>query len=160
MIDKNLIKRFWENTKLPANSTDCWLWTGSQTVYGYGQISAGGRKNRKIFRAHRLSYEIHNGEIRSGLCVLHKCDNTICVNPAHLFLGTQAENVYDCVKKGRANGGSLKGEKNPNAKLNLCQINDIRKKYKSGAYYQRELGVIYGVSQAQIGLIIGGKSWA
>lgn len=90
--------RFWSKVnKTPT----CWLWIGATCNFGYGKIGIGGRKNRKLKDSHRLSWEIHNGIIPLGLCVLHKCDVPSCVNPAHLFLGTKKDNAADAVQKGR-----------------------------------------------------------
>jgi len=92
---KPLAQRIEERT-IPEPNTGCFLWTGA-LVHGYPEISV----NSKSKRAHRVSYEVANGPIPSGLCVLHACDTPACVNPAHLFLGTARDNVHDCIKKGR-----------------------------------------------------------
>jgi len=76
---------------------ECWLWEKSNSAKGYGQI----RKNGKMTTAHRVAWELHNGPIPDGMCVLHKCDEPICVNPNHLFLGTLKDNFDDAVAKGR-----------------------------------------------------------
>lgn len=86
-------EKFWHYTK---KSEECWEWQGP-TNHGYGYIRIDGPKRYM----HRFSWELHNGEITDGLFVLHKCDNPSCVNPDHLFLGTQRDNVYDCIAKGR-----------------------------------------------------------
>jgi len=78
---------------------DCWIWIGSHNNHGYGKMMYP-RKGEFIY-AHRLSYILHKGEIPDGLLVLHKCDNPLCVNPSHLFLGTQLDNVHDAIHKGR-----------------------------------------------------------
>lgn len=80
----------------------CWLWSGNLTPNGYGQMSTfGGRK----LSAHVESYVIHKGHIPAGMFVLHSCDVRSCVNPAHLSIGTRADNMRDMARKGRATGG-------------------------------------------------------
>jgi hypothetical protein len=76
----------------------CWEWIGSKRHYGYGQVTFNGRPGRK---AHRVAWELTRGKIPGDLCVLHRCDNTACINPDHLFLGTQLDNIQDMNAKGR-----------------------------------------------------------
>jgi len=78
-------------------SGPCWNWTASCHLDGYGQIGIDG----KCLYPHRVAYEIWKGPIPPGICVCHTCDNRLCCNPAHLWLGTKADNNWDCIKKGR-----------------------------------------------------------
>ena len=89
-------ERFWAKVEVKGPD-DCWPWNGCRLPHGYGQISLGGRR----WLTHRLSYELANGLIPAGLYVCHHCDSPPCVNPEHLFLGTQGDNQRDCVAKGR-----------------------------------------------------------
>lgn len=92
--------RFWEKVD-QGEADECWPWTASTDRYGYGQFHVDGRS----LRAHRVSYELANGAIPEGRLVMHTCDNPPCVNPAHLVLGTAAENMQDKVRKGRQSNG-------------------------------------------------------
>lgn len=99
-------------------TSGCWRWTG-WLRNGYGVIQV----RRKRLIAHRVSWEVHRGPIPAGLCVLHRCDNPACVNPEHLFLGTQADNNHDMATKGRAKPPS--GERHFRAKLTDAQVLEI-----------------------------------
>lgn len=105
-FEGSLSKRFHEKVEfIPFHS--CWEWVGSKTSRGYGRINRGARRG-KIEKAHRVAYELYIAP-PGELCVLHRCDNPGCVNPYHLFLGTQGDNVLDMMKKKRGKGQFNKG---------------------------------------------------
>lgn len=125
----------------------CWVWTAYKNPNGYGRFRIGKKKET----AHRASWTIFKGQIPVGYQVLHTCDNPSCVNPGHLFLGTHLSNMRDMVSKGR--------HITPR-KLTSSQVSEIKKLYESDNYYQREIAVLFNVSQALIAKIILGKRWA
>lgn len=153
-MNKSFDDRFWERVEI-RGPDECWLWTGRKLRDGYGQIWSKG----KLIRTHRLSWELTKGKIPDGLCVLHNCpggDNPACVNPKHLFLGTQEENIKDMVNKGRQSGAI--GEHNGRAKLTVCLVNEIRELFKTGLNKQ-QLANRFGVSRSQIYSIVTGLEW-
>ncbi len=97
-------ERFWEKVVIPDNPSDCWIWVGTRDKYGYGQISVGSEadNSQRKMKAHRFSFLLHYGEPSPKKPhVLHHCDNPPCMNPQHLFAGTNSDNQWDKVKKGR-----------------------------------------------------------
>ena len=145
-ITKTLEQRFWEKVD---KTGDCWNWTGSVNNHGYGKIFC----DRKLLLSHRVSWEFANGKIPKGkhyktTCILHRCDNPKCVNPDHLFLGTQKDNVADMLNKNRAK-----------TKLNPSKVTAIRKKYAIGTITMSKLATMYGISQTTIWLIVNRKTW-
>lgn len=151
---KTVKERFLENVVLIPFHT-CQEWVGGKFNDGYGSFYM----NKKNYRAHRASWEITNGAIPREMQVLHRCDNPGCVNPKHLFLGTQDDNIKDMVIKKRGRSHTLKGEACTTAKLTQRQVNEIRLQYKNGGITCKQLGNKYGVSEGNIGLIINNKTW-
>lgn len=117
----SLADRFWP--KVDKTET-CWLWTAGKDNKGYGCLATG----TGFDRAHRVAWILCNGEIKDGLEVCHKCDNPSCCNPDHLFLGTHAENMGDCVKKERQS----RGEKNGHAIITEEIVRSIRRLASQG----------------------------
>lgn len=121
---------------------DCWFWVGGRDTGGYGVM-----RNKK---AHRMSWVIFNGPIPPEKYVLHKCDIRCCVNPDHLFLGTQLENVRDMIAKGRASFGSPQcNEKNPMTKFSDEHVAKFREELKTTSLSQNDLARKYGMSAMQ-----------
>ena len=149
---KSLVDRLQRLLKVVPSG--CWEFQGCKLKDGYGLI---GRKRldgkRAIDRTHRVMWEIVFGPIPEGLWVLHKCDNPPCCNPAHLFLGTQFDNMADMYAKGR--GVNNVGEKNSNAKLTQEQVEVIR----ADDRLQRVIAAEYGVVKQTISWIQTGKTW-
>jgi hypothetical protein len=135
-----------------AGPDDCWLWTGGRLPAGYGALWDKRINNNRA--THRLAWELANGPIPDGLWVLHRCDNPPCCNPAHLFLGTQAENDADRTVKGR----SSRGDHHPDSKLSEQVVPEIRRRFAAGEH-ARDLAVEYGVSSTTLWQAATGKTW-
>jgi hypothetical protein len=150
--DKTPEIRFWSRVK---KTSGCWEWQGCKNDKGYGQF----RVNKILIYAHRFSYELHKGKIPRGKFVCHHCDNPACVNPNHLFCGTNSDNIQDSIKKGRFHYNDSKGSKNAASKLNEKQVKEIRKLFINKTETYKEIAKRYGVEQSTIGLILRGKTW-
>lgn len=118
------MQRFWLKVDQRGGPGACHPWTAARDR-GYGKFTIRGKGQ---FRAHRLAYELTIGPIPEGLNVLHHCDNPPCCNPAHLFLGTQQDNVNDMYAKGRGNCST--GERSWRAKLTANDVREIRRRFK------------------------------
>lgn len=147
---KTAEERFWAKVNRRTEN-DCWDWTAAR-IRGYGSFWTGHRQ----VCAHRYSYEVHRGEIPEGMCVCHACDNRRCVNPNHLFLGTNADNIADKVSKGR----QAKGERHGLAKLTATQVAEIRARYTGKYGEQTVLAEEFGVDHTTIHYIFKGRLWA
>jgi hypothetical protein len=183
-MQEEIEKRFWEKVKISTinfyNNEPCWEWLACVDKNGYGIF----RLNGKNEKSHRFSFILKNGEIKNNLFVCHACDNPKCVNPNHLWLGTNQDNVDDMMKKGRqlkgddhwsrkkpdklARGdrsasikypGIRKGENNGCAKLNWESAKNIRKLYFEDDYLLRELAKMYSVTTTTIWRVVINKTW-
>jgi hypothetical protein len=144
-IPRPAIRRF--NEKVSAGDPDeCWEWSAYTDRDGYGRFSLDGKK----LRAHRVAIRI-TGRDPSGKVVRHTCDNPSCVNPRHLTLGTQADNMRDRDRRNR----QPRGQRNGQAKLTPEEVREIRNSTRPS----RELAKIYGVSYSQIRSIKAYRSW-
>ena len=179
---------FWARVDKSAGPDECWPWRGTRHSARYGHLRQGGR----LLRAHRVAWEMSHGPIPKGdgyhgTCVCHTCDNRPCCNPSHLFLGTQADNMADCVAKGRANkpagddnwtrnnpqalargdrnGARLhpqllaRGASNGRAVLDDERVCDIRAASSAGES-GRSIARRFGVHEASIRRILNRTNWA
>lgn len=151
-----LKERFFKHVN---KTSTCWLWTAYCQKIGYGVFGIGSRtdKTRKTQLAHRVSWIIHNGLIPDGMKVCHSCDNPPCVNPEHLWLGTQADNVLDAAKKHRMVG--FKGSKNNASKLTESQVLEIRKIFDESHITIAQLTRLFPVSRPVIQGIVDRRFW-
>jgi hypothetical protein len=146
-----LAERLWSKVD-KSDINGCWPFKGSTGRNGVGQIN----KNGRPVGAHRVAYELTYGPIPDGLIVRHLvCDNSICCNPAHLALGTKADNSRDMVEHGR----STRGERNPMAILNPAQVLEIRQALSEGIKH-RVIAARFNVCEGTISCIKRGKLWS
>ena len=127
----------------------CWAWTGQKAAKGYGAMFIG---QGRVMRAHRFSWVLHHGTIPEGMNVCHRCDYRSCVNPEHLFLGTNADNNHDMARKGRV----ASREDNGQAKLTEQAIAHIR----GSGENQRAVARLFGVNQSTISRVRTGTHWS
>jgi len=146
-----LSDRFWskvdKNGPLLIDSR-CWIWTAGKNSKGYGAIKVDGR----MVYAHRLSYEMANGAVE--ICVLHRCDNRVCCNPEHLFVGTSADNCCDRHEKNR----DARGVTNGKAKLDPESVRGIRRLRRDGLTLVL-IAEQFNVCFSTVGLVCRGEIW-
>lgn len=172
LMDERASRRFWEKVDRSAGS-GCWHWLAEQ-VRGYGYFYIGAGSDGKLIRgyAHRVVWELVYGAIPEDAEVCHRCDDPLCVNPRHLFLGTQKDNVRDMVEKGRGRWNwapgwveierhpecRRRGEDHPGAKLTEDAVREIRREIARGVR-QCEVAKRFGVNSGTISAIVCGKIW-
>lgn len=170
MHTKDTIERFWSKVERSTDNGDCWEWRACRNRKGYGLFWESG-VNRG---AHRVAWEIASGPIPTGLHVLHRCDNPSCVNPSHLFLGTNLDNVRDRGAKGRTfrnpegrtprskhSREEMVGINVPGVKLTEDQVREIRRRYtyKHPVHGQQALATEFGVDKKTIWFIVHRVTW-
>lgn len=144
-----------------AETNGCWRWTGNFTYTAkgpepYGRLSIRHEKSTRKLRAHRVSYALHHGVDPGDLQVCHKCDNTLCINPSHLFLGTAFDNMQDMVKKCRF--ARQDGQHNHNSKLTKDSAKEIIRQILLGRT-NKAIAEDFDVSHSAVSLIRRGKQW-
>ena len=153
-----LEERFWSKVAV-GGPDECWPWKGGISGGRYGMFWMDGR----VQCAHRAAWQIHNGPIPEGMAICHHCDNPPCVNPAHLFLGSDADNLRDAANKGRCMGQScppIYGEAHGNSKMTEAQVLELRTLYDTGKWSHRSLAGRYGVSARCVYSIVHRITWA
>ena len=149
---QTLADRFWSKVDR-RGPNDCWPWTAVTNEHGYGVMRPEGRRSGPTAKAHRVSLQLSGVEV-DGMYVLHSCDNPPCVNPAHLSVGTPAENAADRNRRGRTARGSRSGTH----KLTEGQVGEIRRRAAAGELH-RLLAAEFGVSRPTISRVVNGKGW-
>lgn len=146
---QNTPSKFWSRVSrgLPD---ECWNWLGAKSRGGYGNV----RFQNKFYRAHRLAYELENGPFGDGLLVCHRCDNPLCCNPNHLFLGTPKDNVLDAVGKRRMSVCS----KNGRALFTDDEALLLRDMYRGGIT-ATSIARHLGLSKITVWMLCAGKTW-
>lgn len=151
---ETLPKRFWSYVQ---KTSKCWLWKGTRFNTGYGSIYTG---SYTCSLAHRVSWMLHRGEISDGMQINHRCDNRACVRPAHLYVGTQQENVDDAIARNRFVLPAIRrGEENNKAKLTAGQVRQIRKAHVDRTMTRAELAIRFNVTPHCIKAIVERRTW-
>ena|SRR3990167_2897409 len=162
-INPKLVSKFWSLVQ-QRGPDDCWEWQGNRGRHGYGRLTF----NYKPLWAHRLAYEFEHGALPENKVICHKCDNPPCVNPKHLFAGSQTDNVLDVWSKGRGVNPPLhKGETHHKAKITAADAQEIKAAYDAAPIVgnRKKFGVLkaferrFGLSKRQVQQIAYGKSW-
>lgn len=148
-----LFFRFFKKVKMVGHRGDkCWIWNGGISANGCGMIGIVIGSNKKIIKSSQLSWMLFKGAIPAGkgyhgTCVCHRCDNPLCVNPDHLFLGSQKDNLQDCSKKGRTRRGIL----------SFKNVKEIRNSYVRGKITLKSLADKFGVGISAVHHVLSRK---
>ena len=165
-METPITSRFWSYVDKSAGPDACWLWTGGKRrEYGRFHVS-----HRQAVGAHCFSYTLTHGAIPEGIFVCHHCDTPLCVNPAHLFLGTNRQNIRDAMRKKRLASGlrngkythpeaTPRGQRHGRALLTAAQVRNIRKRYPLGKVSYGALAQEYGVGKSTIFHIVKRDTW-
>jgi hypothetical protein len=146
--------RFNRHVIRPDNPDACWGWSAALFESGYPAIAAE-PPDRSMLLGHRVSYELHVGPIPKGMCVLHRCDVRSCTNPAHLFIGSKADNNQDKISKRR----HRYGENHHWSKLTREQAELIRAIRSTCGATMQEIAELFGVSRALVSLVLANRIW-
>ena len=139
-----------------SKTDSCWLWTGAIDRHGYGTFTLS--DNKRL--AHRVAYELFVGNIPHEMCVCHHCDNRPCVNPEHLWVGTNADNVSDKILKGRSNQPSRVGRNNGRTKLSENDVAAARFISGFARVPARDIAFQLGISQSAARQLLSGDTWS
>lgn len=152
--EKTFDEKFWEKANI-CESDECWEWTAARNKKGYGNfyMSVGNSKSMHVL-AHRVAYMLANDvQIPEGMLVCHTCDNPPCVNPKHLFLGTDTDNMQDMMKKGRS--AVQRGFK-AHLKLDKEKITEIRK-LRSDGVMVKDIASMFGIDLSWVSKIVNNR---
>jgi hypothetical protein len=158
--------RFWAKVDR-RGPAECWLWTAAHVAFNthgryvrrVGQV----RLRYRAFIASRVAYALGHGRDPGALEVCHRCDESLCCNPDHLFLGTHQENMADMARKGRGSNasgpGTNRGAANGQARLTESDVLEIRRLWVEGRLSGREIAVRFGTAAANVHAIVRGENW-
>ncbi len=160
-MDEKRVARFWARVNksgpVPEHMPHlgaCWLWTHTIATNGYGRIFWG----KSLRTTHRLSWELTRGAIPLGGVICHRCDVKHCVNPSHMFVGTQADNLRDMREKGRGVVPKMVGANHANSKLTEADVVEIRRRRAQGETLM-SIGAAFGVRFTTIEKVVNRKAW-
>lgn len=148
-------KLFWAKVDQSPGPDGCWPWIASRHYHGYGRFRVGRHAHTA---AHRVAWALHNGRDPGQMFVCHSCDNRWCCNPAHLWLGTNDDNMADMNAKGRHHAPPSKGELNGNAKLTKEQVEFIKKQIEAGKT-NTSIALLFEITHQLVSRIRRGKAW-